>query len=60
MVAKYVKKLEQRQINPNTGEVWNIEDVPAIWLGKVEAKIDADGYVIDEDGTVIPRPINEE
>lgn len=60
MANKYAKKLEQRQINPNTGEVWNIADVPSIWLAKVEAKIDADGFVIDSDGTVIPRPVNED
>lgn len=52
MTAKYVRHLENRDINPSTGEIWNIADVPTLWKSKVEAQIEADGYVIDEDGTV--------
>jgi hypothetical protein len=60
MVKKYVRHLESRDINNATGEIWNIADVPNLWKAKVEAQIEADGYIIDEDGTVSPRPINEE
>ena len=60
MVKKYCKELEARNINNATGEIWNINDVPNLWKAKVEAQIEADGYVVDEDGTVIPKPDNEE
>ena len=59
MKKKYVKELEARNINSATGSVWTINDVPNLWRAKVEAQIDADGYVIEEDGTVSPRPVNE-
>lgn len=52
MVKKYCRVLENREINTSTGEIWNIADVPSLWRSKVEAQIEADGYVIDEDGTV--------
>lgn len=60
MVKKYVRVLEERDINAKTGEVWKIDDVPATWRARVEIRIDTDGYMIDEDGTVIPKPINED
>lgn len=60
MVKKYVKALENREINSSTGSIWTINDVPTLWKAKVEAQIDADGYIIEEDGTVSPRPVNEE
>ena len=56
MVAKYTRLLEERDINAKTGEIWKITDVPTLWRAKVEAKIEEDGYIIDEDGTVIPKP----
>ena len=52
MVAKYVRVLENREINPNTDEVWTIYDVPKTWKAKTEKQIKADGYEILEDGTV--------
>ena len=54
MVNKYCKDLEERNINPKTEEVWNIDDVPSLWNAKVRKQIVKDGYVIDEDGTVVP------
>lgn len=60
MVKKYCKELEARNINNATGEIWNIADVPNLWKKKVEAQIEADGYVVDEDGTVVKKPENEE
>lgn len=60
MVNKYARVLEAREINSNTGAIWTINDVPTLWRTKVERLIDADGYIIEEDGTVNPRPINKE
>lgn len=54
MVNKYARKLESREINPETESVWSINDVPNIWRKKVETKVEADGYIFDEDGTAIP------
>lgn len=60
MVKKYVHTLEKREINNATGEIWNINDVPNLWKSKVEKQVLADGYVFDEDGTVIPAEENED
>ena len=60
MVAKYSRHLEQRDINVNTGEVWSINDVPNTWRAKTQAKVIADGYYFDEDGTAYPNVPNEE
>ena len=55
MVNKYARVLEERDINTKTGEVWKITDVPVTWRARVEARIDSDGYMVDEDGTVIHK-----
>lgn len=60
MVNKYARVLEQREINVNTDEVWSINDVPNTWRKKTEAKVIADGYHFDEDGTAYPNVPNEE
>ena len=52
MVKKYVKALEEREINSRTGEIWKVDDVPNLWKAKVIKQIEDDGYVIKEDGTV--------
>lgn len=52
MVNKYARKLENREINPETEDTWAIQDVPNIWRAKTRAKVIADGYVINPDGTV--------
>lgn len=54
MVRKYVRLLEEREINHNTNEVWTINDVPNTWREKTRTKILADGYIFDEDGTARP------
>ena len=51
MVTKYVRVLEERDINAKTGEIWAIQDVPATWRTRVETKVLSDGYVFDTDGT---------
>ena len=53
MKKKYVRALENREINSRTGEIWKIDDVPNAWKAQVETQIEADGYVIDDDGTVV-------
>ena len=60
MVNKYSKHLENRDTNVNTGEVWAIQDVPNTWRAKTKAKVEADGYYFDEDGTAYPNEPNEE
>lgn len=59
MVKKYARLLEERDTNERTGEVWKITDVPNTWNARVLVKIEEDGFIVDTDGTVIPRPVNE-
>lgn len=54
MVNKYSRLLEERIVNEKTGEVWAIQDVPRTWRNRTEAKVIADGYRFDEDGTAWP------
>lgn len=60
MVKKYARVLENREINSMTGEVWSINDVPNTWKNKTRAKVEADGYYFDENGTAYPSVPNEE
>ena len=53
MVRKYVRVIENREINSMTDKVWSIHDVPNTWKSRVQAQVIADGYTFDEDGTVI-------
>lgn len=39
MVAYYVAKIQDKEINPKTGEVWTVNDVPKLWRKKVEAAL---------------------
>ena len=50
MVKVYVSLCEKGARNFNT--------VPKSLQAQVRAQIEADGYVINEDGTVVIRPIN--
>ena len=52
MKKKYVKALENREINSRTDEIWTVNDVPNIWKNQVLNQIAADGYIVLEDGTV--------
>lgn len=36
MVAFYVAKIENGEINSKTGKPWNVEDVPKLWRKKVQ------------------------
>ena len=55
MVAKYVRVLTERAINPSTNSIWAIQDVPTLWRNKVKTEILNQGYDFDEDGTVIKK-----
>lgn len=59
MVKKYVKALEEHEVNAKTDEVWVISDVPTLWRSKVTTQVIADGYVFDEEGRAV-RPVVEE
>ena len=59
MVNKYVRVLEEREINAKTGEVWSLFNVPNTWKSRVEVKVLQDGYVFLEDGTAVKPVPNE-
>ena len=40
MVKIYVKKITSGAINPDTGEPWKIEDVPARWQDAVREALE--------------------
>lgn len=35
MVKFYLAKIQNKEVNNNTGTVWTIEDVPKLWRTKV-------------------------
>lgn len=39
MVAYYVEKIQNGEINFKTGAAWVIEDVPRLWRAKVEKEL---------------------
>lgn len=39
MVKYYVSKIQNGEINPKTGEVWRLENVPKLWRKKVETEL---------------------
>ena len=50
MVKIYVKKITSGTM------LWT--DVPSLWQSKVIAELEKE-YILNEDGTVTPKPINE-
>lgn len=40
MVKFYTEKIRSGAINPNTGEVWSVEDVPKFWRAKVQKALE--------------------
>ena len=44
MVAKYVRKIEENGMSINS--------VPNLWREKVRKQVEADGYIVNEDGTL--------
>ncbi len=36
MGAFYGNKIKMEEINPKTGTIWKLEDVPSFWLKKTE------------------------
>lgn len=43
MVKLYVKKITEGAINPATGEVWKIDDVPERWREQVREALENGG-----------------
>lgn len=39
MVKFYLTKIQNETLNPNTGEAWQLKDVPKLWKAKVEAAL---------------------
>ena len=39
MVKFYISKIKGNVINPNTGNVWGLRDVPKLWRSKVEKEL---------------------
>ena len=40
MAKLFLAKIKSGEINPTTGEVWKIEDVPMLWQQEVQALLD--------------------
>ena len=39
MVKFYLSKIQNGIINPNTKNVWTLDDVPKLWRSKVEKEL---------------------
>lgn len=39
MVKFYATKIKNNVINPNTGNIWTLNDVPKLWRSKVEKEL---------------------
>lgn len=39
MVKFYVSKIKGKIINPNTGNIWCLEDVPKLWRTQVQNEL---------------------
>ena len=37
MAKLYIQKINNQEINAQTGEVWKLEDVPMLWRAEVQA-----------------------
>ena len=42
MVAFYVRKIKNGDLNKNTGKPWSVEDVPDVWRKHVEQELSDD------------------
>jgi hypothetical protein len=40
MAKIYLRKIRSEEVNPATGEVWKLEDVPVRWRSEVESLLD--------------------
>ena len=52
MVAKYVRKIEE--------DGMSINSVPNLWREKVRKRVEADGYVFDENGYATKVEVDDE
>jgi hypothetical protein len=42
MAKLYLQKINNQEINAQTGEVWKLEDVPMLWRVEVEELLNAE------------------
>ena len=47
MAKIYLRKIKGEEINPATGEVWKLEDVPLRWRSEVEKLLEEGGESVD-------------
>ena len=59
MVRKYLRVLETHEINPETGKIWVLFDVPVTWRARTKAAVDADHFTWDRDGHAVPLSPND-
>lgn len=52
MVKFYVAKIEDEEINVNTGVPWKVEDVPKHWRSRVEAELKKESEENEANGQV--------
>lgn len=41
MIKFYANKIQNSEINSNTGAAWNVNDVPKFWRKKVEEMLNS-------------------
>lgn len=39
MVLFYIKKIQNKEMNYQTEDVWKVENVPTLWRAKVELEL---------------------
>lgn len=49
MVKLYVAKIQNKEINPLTGNIWAVEDVPTLWRDKVQEALDAENETVSQE-----------
>lgn len=49
MAKIYARKIREREINPATGEVWKLADVPERWREQVKELLNAEVEMNDRD-----------
>lgn len=40
MIKFYINKIRNKEINSNTGQAWQIKDVPILWRKRVKEEIE--------------------
>lgn len=42
MAKLYLQKITNKEVNPFTGEVWKLEDVPMLWRDEVVSLLESE------------------